>query len=251
MLFTPLGAMIFSKHVGSGTMMSPIRLLMSAKFVKTTIDSVCPSERSTFATGDEGVSLLRRVALGMIFFAQALGDEEFHIFLNDLANPGGIEAQLRAWERFRRGQKEFLFWLGADHSSGANGLRTRDDVLGRLENYSLLCCKILGTSKESSIAAIFQKWNARDLFYYVRSLVPMEVQVRTHLANVLAEQYHDRVYKQHPRASSLVPRTRMNEVAADLDELDKELEADFEGYVERESNRKVLDLPDADSGRGI
>ena len=53
----------------------------------------------------------------------------------------------------------------------------------------------------------------------------------------MAELYHDRVYKQNTHDTSLVPRTRMNDVAKSLDDLDKELEVDFEDYVERESNR--------------
>jgi len=213
------------------------RLPEEDEFVTTTISDLIKHERRLFTESSRNNELLlERTARGITLFVHYLTRDEFHSVVTGLESDQH-ELQFRAWERYRRSQKDYLFWLGEGRGKDLSGLRGREQVLSRVENLTLLWSEELAAPEQEEDPAFLnrvRKWNARDLFYYVRSLIPMEIQARTHLANVLAEQYHDRVYKRHPDVASLVPRTRMNEVASHLDDLDKELEIDFEDYVERE-----------------
>ena len=154
-------------------------------------------------------------------------------------------------ERLRRSQQEFLF--------GNLSLREQENVLERIQNYVVLyredrLLNLLhgdGSSTDAADAADaaaaaaaaalkrkFRGWTASGLFYYLRSLIPVEIQIRTMLADTLAEQYHSAVYKGAPPKGTEFVSDRMGEIADQLDDIDKEMEADFEDYIER---RRVLD----------
>jgi hypothetical protein len=77
-----------------------------------------------------------------------------------------------------------------------------------------------------------KEWSAYDLFYYLTSLVPAEFQVRTTLADTMAEQYYG-VYKSNinPADSVAVQRRRLQEMGRKLDDLDRETEAIYDGYI--------------------
>jgi hypothetical protein len=134
--------------------------------------------------------------------------------------------------RLRRSQPEILF-----HDLA---LRKRENVLERIQNYVLLYREDspFMTNLPGKVRREFLGWTASGLFYYLRSLVPVEVQIRTMLADTLAEQYHKAVYKGAPPQGTKFVRDRWSKIAGQLDDLDKEMEADFEDYIER---RRVLD----------
>jgi hypothetical protein len=149
---------------------------------------------------------------------------------------------------FERSQNEFLFPRGGRRDAG-NALSIDDErgqeaVLDRLLNYTLLFnWEVLSKNSwlleglESRIwnprdRKLFLGWTAYDLFYYVRSLIPVELQVRTQLANTMAEQYHNAVYKATPPKGTERERKRMGDIGRQLDELDKEMEVLIEEYVE-------------------
>ena len=162
---------------------------------------------------------------------------------------------------FRREQNGYLFYKGNCNVATATEkgstqrtdkpgicLRDRDHVLHKIQNYVLLYdresdglspeeSKVLGIAKNSK-SDPFLGWTSHDLFYYLRSLIPIEIQVRTALADTLAGQYHDSVYKGAPPIGTEFPRTQMGKIASDLDNLDKEMEIDFEDYISRYSLSK-------------
>jgi ppGpp synthetase/RelA/SpoT-type nucleotidyltranferase len=114
-------------------------------------------------------------------------------------------------------QKQSLFDIGE--------LRSSRNVLDRI-----LCYVLLFRPEGSDDK--FKDWSAHDLFYYVASLVPAEIQVRTALADTMAEQYHG-VYKSNvdPAHSVAVQRRRLQEMGRKLDDLDRETEAIYDGYI--------------------
>ena len=79
-------------------------------------------------------------------------------------------------------QKQYLFDVGKTRSA--------QNVRDRILCYVLLFDPKLGGNEDPDI----KEWSAYDLFYYLTSLVPAEFQVRTMLADTMAEQYHG-VYK--------------------------------------------------------
>jgi len=139
---------------------------------------------------------------------------------------------LRLWEEIRREQKEFLFYRG-EGSPERPGMglrwRERDWVMDRITNYVLLYDPRSPSFKKPD----FQGWTAYDLFYYVRSLVPVEIQIRTAFADTMAEQYHDAIYKGRPRKETEPPRKRLEELSRRLADLDNEMEIDFEDFADR------------------
>ena len=74
----------------------------------------------------------------------------------------------------------------------------------------------------------------------MRSLVPVEIQIRTAFADTMAEQYHDAIYKGRPRKETEGPRKRLEVLSRRLADLDNEMEIDFEDFADRqmESMRK-------------
>lgn len=120
-------------------------------------------------------------------------------------------------------------------------------MLHRIQQYALLFCpqwdadpqqarpppeRLLGhRGWRRGDSRFIRGWTAYDLFYYLRSLIPMEIQIRTELANTMAEQYHGPVYKGHPPVGTEFARERMQDVGEELNEQDKEMEIDYENYI--------------------
>lgn len=145
----------------------------------------------------------------------------------------------RILEKLRRQQKGFLFYRNGPGRLGLE-LRDKENMLHRIHNYVLLYDrsknKELWPGPKKQLSDDEQKdpflgWSSYGLFYYLRSLIPLEIQVRTMLADTLAEQYHDAVYKGAPPTGTEFPREQMEKIAGELDGIDKEMEADFEDYI--------------------
>lgn len=137
----------------------------------------------------------------------------------------------RTLKHLRQEQRSFLFDDGDPELALAEaGLwrRNKDEVFNRIKNYSLLF-----DETEYSPDNHFKYWSAHDLYYYLRSLIPIEIQVRTELSDTFAEQYHDPVYKAHPPLGTELPRTLMDTIGERLDSIDREMEIDYEDYVLR------------------
>jgi hypothetical protein len=117
-------------------------------------------------------------------------------------------------------QKQYLFNIGDTRSS--------QNIRDRILCYVLLFDPKLGGEVDPDI----KEWSAYDLFYYLTSLVPAEFQVRTALADTMAEQYHG-VYKSNvnPAHSVAVQRRRLQEMGRKLDDLDRETEAIYDVYI--------------------
>jgi hypothetical protein len=135
----------------------------------------------------------------------------------------------------RREQKRFLFYSASSDVAAKRGLAIRDkeSVLHRIQNYVLLYDRNKPPRGFKKKGARFKGWTSYGLFYYLRSLIPLEIQIRTTLADTLAEQYHDAIYKGAPPTGTEFPRKQMEKIAGDLDNLDKEMEIDFEDYINR------------------
>jgi hypothetical protein len=103
--------------------------------------------------------------------------------------------------------------------------RSKDDVLARIKNLVLLF------DPRADENGGLGHMTAYDLFYYVRSLVPVEIQIRTKLADTVAEQYHDTVYKGQPPQGTEIEREMLDEVGEAADIVDRDLEIDYEDYV--------------------
>lgn len=128
-------------------------------------------------------------------------------------------------------QKQYLFDVGK--------IRGAQNVRDRILCYVLLFDPKLGGDVDPDI----KEWSAHDLFYYLTSLVPAEFQVRTMLADTMAEQYHG-VYKSNinPADSVVIQRRRLQEMGRKLDDLDRETEAIYDGYIVhsmRQSEAKI------------
>ena len=160
--------------------------------------------------------------------------------------PATVRALRDLLANLRREQKALLFFRGASDGVPKPGLvlRDEDNVLHRIYNYTLLYdrdsnkdlrkgrhAKNPGQKKEKD--DFLFGWTSRGLFYYLRSLVPVELQVRTMLAETLSEQYHDAIYKGAPPKGTDFPRKQMQNIAEELDTIDKEMEIDFEDYINR------------------
>jgi len=148
--------------------------------------------------------------------------------------------------QFRRGQKAYLLQLGSPPTPGAKSretgglwMRERTEVLSRIKNLVFLydpkefCQKHSAVSDETDGAAHdpwgpFQALTAYDLFYYLRSLIPVEIQCRTKLADTIAEQYHDAVYKGRPPAGTEIKIADLDEMGRQVERIDRELEIHYE-----------------------
>lgn len=137
----------------------------------------------------------------------------------------------RAIRHIRREQKSYLFAQGSKDEKAGLWLRDKANVLSRLKNYTLLFSR---DDPAPDTQAMFAGWNAHDLYYYLRSLIPVEIQVRTKLVDTFAEQYHDAVYKKKtPPSGTELPRVNMIGVGNSIDRADRELEIDYEDYALR------------------
>jgi hypothetical protein len=132
-------------------------------------------------------------------------------------------------KRIRREQRTYLFDKGEKEKNYAGlWMREKTEVLNRIKNYVLLFSdKDISDNNKS----LFRGWNAHDLYYYIRSLIPMEIQVRTELANTFAVQYHDDIYKVQTPIGTEFPHAMLKRAGETLDSTDKELEIDYEDYI--------------------
>lgn len=131
-------------------------------------------------------------------------------------------------------QMDYLFHLDSDADSPP--LRSGSDVLDRLICYILLHDSSVydhrTLSREQRIA-VEGAPDAYNLFYYAMSLIPVEIQVRTALANTMAEQYH-KIYKIGPEAlSTMIQQERLKGIGQELDIMDREFEVQFEDYIHK------------------
>ncbi len=194
-------------------------------------------------SGDEGRASGEGSAAGPQRIAEALRK-----IATQLEGPRKKAGKWNTWrwlyrmlKRFRRDQRAFLFYEGGSRNDGQGrtpglGLRGPEEVLWRIRNYVLLFRPEEDTRMAGDIlggATQFDGWNAHDLYYYVRSLIPFELQVRTQLANTFAVQYHDAVYKGRPPEGTDLPRAMMQGVGNDLDSVDCEMEVDYEDFILR------------------
>jgi len=141
----------------------------------------------------------------------------------------------RTLMRIRREQKSYLFDKGNKSENYAGlWMRDKNEVLGRIKNYALLFSKEV-IDKENK--EHFCGWNAHDLYYYIHSLIPMEIQVRTELTNTFAVQYHDNIYKLHPPVGTVFPHSMIKDAGENLDKIDREMEIDYEDYTLRYPHR--------------
>jgi hypothetical protein len=148
----------------------------------------------------------------------------------------------RVWREYLTGvltslqsvQKSDLFDETSEDASGSryeprSSVNVRDRILayvllyyGKPERWD---SKLRGKDKE-------RHWTAYDMFYYLMSLVPVEIQVRTSLAHTMAEQYH-KIYKSNPdRAQSdTIQIERLTRIGRELDELARQMDDQYEGVV--------------------
>lgn len=111
-----------------------------------------------------------------------------------------------------------LFFDAGEEESSEGGLWMRDEqeVLNRIENY------ILTFSREDREE--HPDWTAYDLFHYFHGLIPVEFQVRTRLANTVAEQYHGPLYKGERMPASEFGRQRVERLSRQLADWDLEMD---------------------------
>jgi hypothetical protein len=136
--------------------------------------------------------------------------------------------------RIQASQMDYLFQLHGD--SDSLPLRNEADVMDRVICYILLHHPSAYDSAELSRdqrIAVERAPGAYNLFYYAMSLIPVEIQVRTALANTMAEQYH-KIYKIGPEAlSTMIQQERLKGIGQELDMMDREFEVQFEDYIHK------------------
>lgn len=153
-----------------------------------------------------------------------------------LSSGEGDKIKVNYWDfiyitlkRIRREQRAYLFDKGEKEKNYAGlWMREKTEMLNRIKNYVLLFSEKDIDKKNKSL---FRGWNAHDFYYYIRSLIPMEIQVRTELANTFAVQYHDDIYKVQTPLGTEFPHAMMKRAGETLDRTDKELEIDYEDYI--------------------
>jgi ppGpp synthetase/RelA/SpoT-type nucleotidyltranferase len=115
-----------------------------------------------------------------------------------------------------------------DNDHGGLWMLDKIEILERIKNYVLLYSeKFIDEVNKHH----FLGWNAHDLYYYLHSLIPMEIQIRTELTNTFAVQYHDSIYKVQPSPGTEFPHTMIKNAGEDLDKIDREIEIDYEDYI--------------------
>jgi hypothetical protein len=141
-----------------------------------------------------------------------------------------IVHRLKRLRTIQRGHFEYLGRPG--QKAGGLWLREKDQVLERIKNLLFLFPRPqAGVAIPEQLQEQLRGLTSYDLFHYVRSLIPVEIQFRTKLADTVAEQYHDGVYKGQPPERTVVERNRLEEAGEDVDEIDRELEANYDDFV--------------------
>lgn len=190
---------------------------------------------------DDKKKWIERVQSLLTTHQQLLEGPNYH----EQVDQSHYNALTRFLTRLRREQKSYLFYnrINDDAWSGL-WMRNQDEVMARVQNYILLFDPEdpLGEKfrddhdqgpSDDDNKEKYYGWTAYDLYYYIRGLIPIELQIRTELSNTLAEQYHDAVYKGHPPLHTVFPRAMMAEMGIRLDDIDFEMGIDLEGYIWR------------------
>ncbi len=176
----------------------------------------------------------------------------------------------RAWHSWlRRVREEQVSFLLAERAGEGDqndslglSIRSAENILGRIENHILLyhprffkrlACSIRSCEEnydeEEQLQDLqeqyFKNWTAYDLYYYFRSLTPVEVQIRTSLANTVAVQYYDALYKGRPPIGTYIQRRRIDASGSDVESFDGELELNYRDYLKRYyfANKKSTKKP--------
>ena len=178
---------------------------------------------------------------------RAFGDKVFRSRIEELQSI--LSSKAKADEIWRKAlqhlligvqgmQKQYLFDMGK--------YRETSNVLDMILCYVLLYPPPKGDKGKS------KRWYAYDLFYYLMSLVPVEIQIRTALANTMAEQYHG-LYKSSAAATSdvAVQQWRLQKIGRKLDDVDRETEAQYDEYIDHSIlyEKADADRDDEQNGR--
>ena len=153
--------------------------------------------------------------------------------LHSLGPGGGLVPWARFLKRFHVEHASFLLERGRRSDRGGLWLREGREVLERLQNYLLL----FSADREGKGRQEFAGWTAYDLFYYVRSLIPVEIQIRTELADTVAEQYHDPLYKGRPSTATILARKRIEALGEELEDWDLDMDRVYQDYVRQAQQR--------------
>lgn len=141
-------------------------------------------------------------------------------------------------------QMDYLFELPESSRADAPHLRGEADVVERIICYLLMHRPSAYDDlplDPDQLNPIKRAPDAYNLFYYVMSLIPVEIQVRTALADTMAEQYH-RIYKIGPEALSttMIQQERLKGIGQELDMTDREFEVQFEDYIAHRRTRDTV-----------
>jgi hypothetical protein len=153
----------------------------------------------------------------------------------------GLDTPYLVWKDFARAtlvriqseQNSDLFRSEKTQIEGVErSLRSSQNIKDRILTYVLLFDRSADSGLDANLPADTVNWNSYDLFYYLMSLIPAEIQVRTSLADTMAEQYHS-IYKSNPdRArSDSVQIDRLGRIGRELDELACQTDDVYEGVV--------------------
>jgi len=210
----------------------------TCRFIKDTGERLEPEIRlialKRLARHENIVKTERRYTLSPLVFmpeeiAAEIAELKSSVSGKDLARRDLAELE-KIVRRIQGAQMDYLFDL--PKGSDAPPLRGQSDVMDRILCYILLhgreAYELTGPLKEIE--------NAYNLFYYVMSLVPVEIQIRTALADTMAEQYH-RIYKIGSEALSetKIQQQRLIQIGQDLDVTDRIFEVQFEDYIAQKS----------------
>jgi hypothetical protein len=152
------------------------------------------------------------------------------------AHQRGLRALEKAVRRVQGMQMDYLFDLPGDKTA-APPLRSQSDVMDRIVCYILLHrISAYEHLSKAQRKAVHGAADAYNLFYYVMSLVPVEIQIRTALANTMADQYH-RIYKIGSDALSetQIQQERLMSIGQELEVIDRVFEVQFEDYIAQKS----------------
>ncbi|MFT5470049.1 MAG: hypothetical protein ACI8UO_005173 [Verrucomicrobiales bacterium] len=127
-------------------------------------------------------------------------------------------------EEIKNAQSKYLF-----DTEAVTRHRGKPNVLGRIK--TLLYLQDPEANKKAEDPR--RKFNSYQLYHYVQKLIPIEVQIRTQLADTIAEHYHDTVYKGRTPSGLEFIKERLSEVGRAQDDLDESLEIDYEDMMGR------------------
>ncbi len=142
-----------------------------------------------------------------------------------------LEATVR---QIQGSQMDYLF----DLKDGAKSLslRGQTEAMDRIICYILLHSSKAYGDRSPLTKEVRDEPNAYNLFYHVMSLMPVEIQARTALADTMAEQYH-KIYKIGSRAVSatMLQQERLKGIGQEQDVTDREVEVQFEDYINQQA----------------